>query len=115
MPNPFGDVSLPGGFSIAVNNAGFGAYVGFPGIGTPIPPFTFIGTITYRWGATAPKLIPGADGTLSMERFAQGRPPVGGGPPWRPRRGGDTPRCRPGAPNASVVVQGTGGAPQVVP
>ena len=110
MPDPFSDVTLPGAFSIAVNNAGFGAYVGFPGVAMPIPPFTFIGTITYRWGDDAPRLIPGADGT---GEFRKGVPSAAAA--RRAHAAAATGFTVPaGAPSANVIVHGTGGAPQVV-
>ena len=112
MPDPFSDVPLPGNFAIAFNNAGFGAYLGPPGVVLPIPPFSFFGAITYRWGDTAPRLLPYA-GKSAIGAFKQGVPTAGAA-----RRGAHAAAAASftvpaGAPTASVVVHGAGGPPQV--
>lgn len=84
-----------GGFTVAFNNRGFAAHIGFPGLPDPIPPFIpIIGTFTYTWGANGgPGFYYGQDmtGPFVTAIPAQRRPRGGRGrlvqrPAWRAER-----------------------------
>jgi hypothetical protein len=110
MPDPFGDVPLPSGFAFAVNNRGFGAYVGLPGIYVPAPPpgGVFFGTISYQWGDSGPKIFYAQNMT---GRFTSGIP--GAADRGYAAAGAFAFTVPSGAPSASVIVRGQGGAPSI--
>ena len=114
MPNPFGDITLPGSFGIAINNAGFGGYVGPPGIyiPAPVPGAFFWGAITYHWGDDAPELHPFA-GKSAIGEFKKGVPTAASARRRARSAAATSFEVPAGAPLASVVVHGTGGAPAV--
>lgn len=113
MPNPFSDVPLPGSFAFAVNNKGFGAYVGFPGVYVPAPPpgGLFFGTVAYQWGDSGPNIFYGQNMT---GRFTAGIPQGAADRARAHSAAGFGFTVPAGVPSASVIVHGSGGSPDVV-
>ena len=113
LPDPFSDLEMPG-LTVEINNKGFAIYVPPPGFTIPAPPFLLFGTISYHWGDTLPKVF------LYQDKTGKFMPPILDPAARhrvaraRPRRGDGGFTVPAHAPTASLVVQGSGGAPSVV-
>jgi hypothetical protein len=104
-PSPIPDIKLSG-VAVAFNNKGFGVY-------NPYPPF--IGTITYNWGDALPSVVPGANVT---SRYTAGIPGAAAtarfpGEGLAHAAAAASFTVPSGAPSASIIVHGTGGAPAI--
>jgi hypothetical protein len=105
LPDPIGDLTLKQG-SLSVNNKGFGVYIG-PDV---LPPF--VGTVSYQWGDSAPKIFWFQDVT---GEFQQGVPQAGASRVRAHAAANPSAITVPaGAPSLSLDITGAGGAPAVV-
>jgi hypothetical protein len=109
LPKPIGEVSLPA-LDIGVNNVGFAAYLGPPGITLPVPPFTVFGTVSYRWGDDFPKFAYGEDVTGP---YTAGVPSAGASR-VRAHAAATGFTVPANAHSANLVVHGSQGSPSVI-